>query len=61
MQTEVDKIDDFPSDIEGQPIITSVTTEDPNYGDRLCWRLSALKNILHEMKMIFVKFQVFQM
>jgi multidrug efflux pump subunit AcrB len=28
VQLEVDKIDDFPSDIEGQPIITSVTTED---------------------------------
>ena len=28
VRAEVDKIDDFPTDIEGQPIITSVTTED---------------------------------
>ena len=28
VQTDVDKIDDFPSDVEGQPVITSVTTED---------------------------------
>ncbi|PIK16429.1 efflux RND transporter permease subunit [Halobacteriovorax sp. JY17] len=28
VQSEIDKIDDFPSDIEGQPVITSVTTED---------------------------------
>ena len=28
VRTEIDKIDDFPSDIEGNPIISSVTTED---------------------------------
>ncbi|MBT4763170.1 MAG: TolC family protein [Bdellovibrionaceae bacterium] len=28
VQTEIDKIDDFPADIDGLPIITSVTTED---------------------------------
>lgn len=28
VQSEVDKIDDFPSGIEGRPVITSVTTED---------------------------------
>jgi len=28
VETEVDKIDDLPSDVEGRPIVTSVTTED---------------------------------
>ena len=28
VQAEVDKIDDFPADVEGAPVITSVTTED---------------------------------
>ncbi|WP_417335870.1 efflux RND transporter permease subunit [Halobacteriovorax marinus] len=51
VQTEVDKIDDFPSDIEGQPIITSVTTEDrPIMEIAFAGDYNHLKNTLHEIE-----------
>lgn len=51
VQTEVDKIDNFPSDIEGQPIITSVTTEDrPIMEIAFTGDYQHLKNILHEIE-----------
>ncbi|MCO5113518.1 MAG: efflux RND transporter permease subunit [Bdellovibrionaceae bacterium] len=51
VQTEVDKIDDFPSDIEGQPIITSVTTEDrPIMEIAFTGDYAHLKNTLHEIE-----------
>jgi len=51
VQTEVDKIDDFPSDIEGQPIITSVTTEDrPIMEIAFSGDYDHLKKTLHEIE-----------
>ncbi|WP_127718255.1 efflux RND transporter permease subunit [Halobacteriovorax sp. HLS] len=51
VQTEVDKIDDFPSDIEGQPIITSVTTEDrPIMEVAFSGDYDHLKKTLHEIE-----------
>lgn len=51
VRTEVDKIDDFPSDIEGQPIITSVTTEDrPIMEIAFSGDYGHLKNVLHEIE-----------
>lgn len=51
VQTEVDKIDNFPSDIEGKPIITSVTTEDrPIMEIAFTGDYQYLKNILHEIE-----------
>lgn len=51
VRAEVDKIDDFPSDIEGQPVITSVTTEDrPIIEIAFSGDYNHLKTTLHEIE-----------
>ncbi|MBF0299509.1 MAG: efflux RND transporter permease subunit [Oligoflexia bacterium] len=51
VRAEVDKIDDFPSDIEGQPVITSVTTEDrPIIEIAFSGEYNHLKTTLHKIE-----------
>ncbi len=51
VQSEVDKIDNFPLDIEGQPVITSVTTEDrPIMEIAFSGHYDLLKNVLPKIE-----------
>ena len=51
VQTEVDKIDDFPAELEGQPVISSVTTEDrPIMEIAFTGSYNILKNTIPQIK-----------